>query len=168
MAVTTENTVGVAHSIMHAFTTENAAGEYLNSLHFFIIFLFMEIASANYWQFFLNVLLPSRREGFPAVSNVKCEGVSGFDYRSQQFNRCIVRTMKFPENFLLIMTIFFFSVLYVYVCVHEHVLCSCLSKLLGVLNVKWSNYCRESPKNGRGKHEESLFLLRPLIKSITC
>ena len=52
----------------------------------------------------------ARREGFSAIPNVKWEDVGGLDYLRQEFERYIVRRIKFPEEYEVIIndhTIFF-------------------------------------------------------------
>ncbi|KAH9750303.1 nuclear valosin-containing protein-like [Citrus sinensis] len=41
----------------------------------------------------------SRREGFSAIPNVKWEDVGGLDYLRHEFDRYIVRRIKFPEEY---------------------------------------------------------------------
>ncbi|KAK0596828.1 hypothetical protein LWI29_019417 [Acer saccharum] len=41
----------------------------------------------------------ARREGFSAIPNVKWEDVGGLDYLRQEFERYIVRCIKFPEEY---------------------------------------------------------------------
>ncbi|KAK0597907.1 hypothetical protein LWI29_029680 [Acer saccharum] len=41
----------------------------------------------------------ARREGFSAIPNVKWEEVGGLDYLRQEFERYIVRRIKFPEEY---------------------------------------------------------------------
>ncbi|KAI9089738.1 hypothetical protein K1719_029031 [Acacia pycnantha] len=39
----------------------------------------------------------SRREGFSSIPNVKWEDIGGLDHLRQEFERCIVRRIKYPE-----------------------------------------------------------------------
>ncbi|XP_042475157.1 cell division control protein 48 homolog C-like [Macadamia integrifolia] len=41
----------------------------------------------------------SRREGFSTIPNVKWEDIGGLDALRQEFNFCIVRRIKYPENY---------------------------------------------------------------------
>lgn len=41
----------------------------------------------------------SRREGFSAIPNVKWEDVGGLDSLRKEFDRYIVRRIKFPEDY---------------------------------------------------------------------
>lgn len=41
----------------------------------------------------------SRREGFSAIPNVKWEDVGGLDPLRQEFDRYIVRRIKYPEEY---------------------------------------------------------------------
>lgn len=41
----------------------------------------------------------SRREGFTAIPNVKWADVGGLDYLREEFDRYIVRRIKFPEEY---------------------------------------------------------------------
>ena len=54
----------------------------------------------------------ARREGFSAIPNVKWVDVGGLDYLREEFERYIVRRIKFPEEYEVIIndhTIFFLS-----------------------------------------------------------
>lgn len=41
----------------------------------------------------------SRREGFSAIPNVKWEDVGGLHFLRQEFDRYIVRRIKYPEDY---------------------------------------------------------------------
>lgn len=49
----------------------------------------------------------SRREGFSSIPNVKWEDVGGLDLLRREFDRYIVRRIKYPEDYEVI-----FSYLY--------------------------------------------------------
>lgn len=44
----------------------------------------------------------SRREGFSAIPNVKWEDVGGLDVLRKEFDRYIVRRIKYPEDYEVI------------------------------------------------------------------
>lgn len=44
----------------------------------------------------------SRREGFSSIPNVKWEDVGGLDILRQEFERYIVRRIKYPEDYEVI------------------------------------------------------------------
>lgn len=44
----------------------------------------------------------SRREGFSSIPNVTWENVGGLDFLRQEFERYIVRHIKFPEEYAVI------------------------------------------------------------------
>lgn len=46
----------------------------------------------------------SRREGFSAIPNVKWDDVGGLHLLRQEFNRYIVRHIKFPEDYEVIVS----------------------------------------------------------------
>lgn len=53
----------------------------------------------------VQVVQPSsKREGFSAIPNVKWEDVGGLDLLRQEFDRYIVRRVKYPENYAVIVT----------------------------------------------------------------
>lgn len=65
----------------------------------------------------------SKREGFSAIPNVKWENVGGLDLLRKEFERYIVRRIKHPENYevVIISSLFFvlFLSLSTYVCVYS-------------------------------------------------
>lgn len=58
----------------------------------------------------------SKREGFSAIPNVKWENVGGLDLLRKEFERYIVRRIKHPENYEVVI-ISSLLCLSVYVCV---------------------------------------------------
>lgn len=46
----------------------------------------------------------SRREGFSSIPNVKWEDVGGLDILRQEFERYIVRRIKYPEDYEVLFT----------------------------------------------------------------
>lgn len=48
----------------------------------------------------------SRREGFSTIPNVRWEDVGGLDFLRQEFDRYIVRRIKYPEDYEVIFSFF--------------------------------------------------------------
>lgn len=44
----------------------------------------------------------SRREGFSSIPNVKWEDVGGLDLLRKEFERCIIRRIKYPKDYEVI------------------------------------------------------------------
>ena len=53
----------------------------------------------------------SKREGFSTIPNVKWEDVGGLDYLRKEFDRYIVRRIKYPEDYEVFRIIVFFLIL---------------------------------------------------------
>lgn len=58
----------------------------------------------------------SKREGFSAIPNVKWENVGGLDLLRKEFERYIVRRIKYPENYEVRYFLFYFY-LFLFMCV---------------------------------------------------
>ena len=66
-------------------------------------FLKKEYLKVLYLQEAAKMVQPSsRREGFSSIPNVKWEDVGGLDFLRQEFDRYIVRRIKFPEDYVVI------------------------------------------------------------------
>ncbi|KAK2653014.1 hypothetical protein Ddye_012870 [Dipteronia dyeriana] len=59
----------------------------------------LAITMADFEEASKMVQPAARREGFSAIPNVKWEDVGGLDYLRQEFERYIVRRIKFPEEY---------------------------------------------------------------------
>lgn len=67
---------------------------------FYIYILMQSPSFYNLWQEAAKMVQPSsRREGFSAIPNVKWDDVGGLHLLRQEFNRYIVRHIKFPEDY---------------------------------------------------------------------
>ena len=66
-------------------------------------FLKKEYLKVLYLQEAAKMVQPSsRREGFSSIPNFKWEDVGGLDFLRQEFDRYIVRRIKFPEDYVVI------------------------------------------------------------------
>ncbi|XVF50045.1 hypothetical protein PTKIN_Ptkin04bG0063300 [Pterospermum kingtungense] len=60
----------------------------------------LTITMADFEEAAKMVQPSSRREGFSSIPNVKWEDVGGLDFLRQEFDRYIVRRIKFPEDYM--------------------------------------------------------------------
>ena len=68
--------------------------------HWLINIVVLKIAKHDWLQGAAKMVQPSsRREGFSAIPNVKWEDVGGLHLLRQEFDRYIVRRIKFPEEY---------------------------------------------------------------------
>lgn len=83
----------------------------------------------------------SRREGFSAIPNVKWEDVGGLDSLRKEFDRYIVRRIKFPEDYeVFIIYLFSIKSLSTCVCVEMDIIEIVFTSTMGTILPKLSNF----------------------------
>lgn len=73
---------------------------FLFNLYLICIIVDVNDVLSNYLQVAAKMVQPSsRREGFSSIPNVKWEDVGGLDMLRREFDRYIVRRIKYPDEY---------------------------------------------------------------------